>query len=369
MNIPSGMYDSLCALEGRLVFSSENAVVSFDIATKTLTTLANGARIIALSADRKKLLVSQGPNIRVLDATGGPAAAGAGEVKLDRLTVRVDPVAEWRQIFEESWRVGRDFFYDPNIHGVNWKAIRTKYEARLPRVATRDDLTRVIKDMISEFNTGHGYVDGPGGLPGWAGKDGVLGADFEWDPRANACRIKHIFRPDSWTPESRSPLADVGLNVHDGDYLLKVRGMPVTGTVDPNSLLLGCGGLTEQVTVNSKPTLEGARTIQVAPISTLDDYTLRVRDWVAGRKAYVNKASAGRIAYVYVGDMGQEGAREFARDYYPNVMKPGIIVDVRGNGGGGISGNLLSDLSGKITGYFAHRSGGTFWRERWAPMG
>jgi len=90
---------------------------------------------------------------------------------------------------------------------------------------------------------------------------------------------------------------------------------------------------------------------------------------VAGRKAYVNKASAGRIAYVYVGDMGQEGAREFARDYYPNVMKPGIIVDVRGNGGGGISGNLLSDLSGKITGYFAHRSGGTFWRERWAPMG
>jgi tricorn protease len=157
------------------------------------------------------------------------------------------------------------------------------------------------------------------------------------------------------------------MNVHEGDYILKIDGKPVTKDVDPNALLFGTVGLSESVTVNSSGSLEGAHTVSVVPIA--DEMQLRLEDWIASRKAYVQKASGGQIAYVYVSDMEEAGANDFAKYYYPNVMKPGIIIDVRGNGGGGISGNLLNDLSSKISGFFAHRSGGEFWREAWAPMG
>jgi tricorn protease len=132
-------------------------------------------------------------------------------------------------------------------------------------------------------------------------------------------------------------------------------------------MLMGTAGLTISLTVNSKGSLEGAHTISVVPMAS--EEALRLQDWVNGRKAYVEKASGGQIGYVYVGDMTAEGANQFAKAYYPNVNKPGIIVDVRGNGGGNISGNLLNDLASKITGYFAFRAGGTFRRESWAPQG
>lgn len=367
MQVPPGKYMGLLATNGRLLLQTESSVMAFDIASKSLSPLAPGSRMIELSSDNKKLLVAGGNTVRIIDPSGPPTPPNVGALKLTGLTVTVDPKAEWRQMFEETWRVGRDFFYDPNTHGVNWKAVHTKYAARLPLVATRDDLTHVLADMISEFNTGHCYVGGPSSFTPKAARPGLLGADLAWDSAANAYRITRILKGDTWSPEHRSPLGEPGIGVKEGDYIFKVRGNAVSRDVDPAALLVGSAGLTVSLTVNSKPTEAGARNVLVVPIANESD--LRLEEWINGRKKYVEKASGGQIGYVYVGDMEAAGANQFARQFYPNSDKPGIIVDVRGNGGGNISGNLLNDLSSKVTGYFTMRSGGTFWREHWAPLG
>jgi len=354
-------------VEGKLLLQAGPTILSFDIASKALTPLVNGAQAIDLSKDGKKLLVSSGGGLRIIDAAGGPAAPGSGAVPLAGLTVTVNPVAEWRQIFEETWRLGRDFFYDPNMHGVDWKSMKSKYEAQLPLVATRDDLTRVQKDLISELNTGHCYVGGPTSFQPKAARPGYLGVDIVWDAAEGAYKIKHILRGDTWSPESRSPLAEPGLNIKEGDYLLKVRAKTLTKNEDPAEALVGSAGLTISITVNSKGSLEGSHTVSVVPIGS--EAGLRLQDWVNSRRAYVQKASGGQIGYVYVPDMTEQGSNSFAKYYYPNVNKPAIIVDVRGNGGGNISGNLLNDLASKVTGYFHGRAGGEYRREGWAPLG
>jgi len=364
MKVPAGSYQGIVAVPGKILIQTPGALMAYDPTSKALTPLAPGVRLMDVSHDLKKLLVAGPAGLQVIDA-GGPGAPGAGALKLAGLTVTIDPAAEWKQIFYEAWRVGRDFFYDPNTHGVNWMAIKKKYEAELPLVASRDDLTRLIGDMISEFNTGHCYTSGPPAFTGRPGRPGLLGVDLAWD--GTGYKITHMLKGDAWNPDARSPLAEPGLGVHEGDYIVKIRGTKLVKDKDPMSLLVGMAGQTVSIAVNSKPTTEGAKTIPVTPIGS--DMDLRQRDWVNSRRAYVEKASNGQIGYVYVGDMTQRGGVEFAQSYYPNVDKPGIIVDVRGNGGGNISGNLLSDLSGKVTGYFAFRAGGNFRRENWAPLG
>ncbi len=367
MKAPAGDYNGMFAVPGKLIIQADRNVVAFDIATKTMTTLATGATLIELSQDGKKLLIQGNSGLQVIDPSGGPASPSGGVVKLAGLSVSVDPVAEWKQIFAETWRCGRDFFYDPNFHGVNWNAVKAKYEARLPMVATRDDLNRVLSDMVSEFNTGHCYINGPSAFSRKAARSGMLGADFEWDAAASAYKIKHILRGETWSPEDRSPLAEPGLNVHEGDYLLKIGGRDLSKNTSPEELLLGTAGLTTSITVNSTGSPIGARTVSVVPIA--QENSLRSQEWINSRKVYVEKASGGQIGYVYVSNMSAVGSNQFAKYYYPNTRKPGIIVDVRGNGGGSISGNLLNDLASKVTGYFSFRSGGNYWREGWAPLG
>ncbi|MFI5387778.1 MAG: hypothetical protein ACHQ50_16845, partial [Fimbriimonadales bacterium] len=161
MKAPAGDYTGVVAEAGRVLLQTATGLSAYDIASKTLTLLSPGASSANLSADGKKLLVAGAAGPQVLDAMTGPFPPTAGLVKLAGLTITVDPVAEWKQIFHESWRVGRDFFYDPNMHGVNWNAVRAKYEAQLPLVGDRADLTRLLSDMVSELNTGHCFVGGP----------------------------------------------------------------------------------------------------------------------------------------------------------------------------------------------------------------
>ncbi len=367
MKVPGGEYASLLAQGNRLLLLSRAGLQAYDISGKSLTLLTTGVNDLYLSADGKKLLVVRGSDAQVVDGGTGPFSPAQGALKLAGLTVTVDPSAEWRQIFNESWRVARDFFYDPNMHGVNWKAVKTKYEAELPLVGSRADLTRVIEDMVSELNTGHCYVVGPSPFARRAPRTASLGVDLEFDVAAKAYKIKHIIRGNEWTIDSRSPFADPGLGVHEGDYLMKISGVPLTIDQNPEALLLGTAGHTVDVTINSKPSTEGAKTLPIVPLAR--DSDLRLQDWIDSRRAYVEKASGGQLGYVYVPDMTTMGANEFARGYYPNVDKPGIIIDVRGNGGGNISGNLLSRISTHVSGFFAFRSGGTFRREMWAPLG
>jgi tricorn protease len=367
MKVPPGHYSAVLALPGKLLLQSPVGILSFDITTKTLAMVGPLLQIADATPDRKKLLVASPIGLQVIDAGGGPIPPGTGAVKLAGLTVTIDPAAQWRQMFFESWRVARDFFYDPKMLGIDWNAVKRKYEAELPMVGSRDDLSRIIADMISELNTGHAYVSGPTAYPAHAGRPGLLGIDLVRDTAAGAYKIKHILKGDTWNPEPRSPFAEPGVDVHEGDYLLKIRGTNLKENQDPAALLTGTAGQVISVTVNSKPTLVGARTVLVTPIAS--ETELRLEDWVKSRREYVTKASGGQIGYVYMSDMEATGANQFAREYYPIVDKPGIIVDVRGNGGGFISGNILNDLDSKISGYFAFRAGGVYRREGWAPLG
>ncbi len=365
--VPTGSYLALSAVPGRLVIQSGNSLLAVDTDSGKLTTLTTDGMIVSESFDGRHLLVKQGDGFQAIDPTGGPITGNSGQLKLDGLTVTIDPEKEWRQMFEESWRVARDFFYDPNMHGVNWNAIRRKYEAQIPLIASRYDLTLLTRDMISELNVGHAFAGAESEFASKPARPGLLGADLQWDEAAGAYRIAKILRGDTWKPESRSPFAEPGIHVKEGDYLLRIQGELLRKNQDPEALLLGAAGHKIRVTVNSSPGLEGSRDLVVTPMAS--DSDLRLKDWIRTKKEYVDRASNGQIAYIYLSNLGDEGSNQFAEHYYPNVDRPGIIIDVRGNDGGNISGNLLDDLNGHITGSFAYRAGGNYRREKWAPLG
>jgi tricorn protease len=224
-----------------------------------------------------------------------------------------------------------------------------------------------LANMVSELNTGHCYVDGPSPFAARALRAGSLGIDLIYDAPAGAYKIKHILRGDAWSLDDRSPLAEPGLKVKEGDYLLKIGRTTLSQFVNPESLLVGTAGATISITVNSVPNPTGATTLSVVPMAS--DAALRQKDWIESRRQYVERASGGKIGYVYVPDMEPAGFNTFSQMYYSAVNKPAMIVDVRGNGGGFTSGNILGRLETKISGYFSFRSGGNFHREQWAPSG
>lgn len=378
MRVKAGRYSSLQALPGKLLFLSKPGsdtietpsptdLVAFDITSKVAAPLASDVSAYEVSFDKQKMLAVGAAGPQIVDANGEPFAAEKGLLKLGGLVVSVDPAAEWRQIFYESWRIGRDFFYDPNMHGVNWNAVKTKYEAQLPLVGDRSDLTRLIGDMIAELNVGHCYVAGDSPYTVARRNMGTLAADFELDPSGKAVKIVKILRAGAWDFELRSPLAVPGVNVKVGDYILEINGKPISRDLDPQALLLGTAGKTITLKVNSKPSPEGSRIIRVVPLAS--ERQIRYEDWVQSRREYVAKATGGQIAYIHVSDMDHAGAADFAKDYYGNVDKAGMIVDVRANGGGFISSNLLNHLATQITGYFKPRYGLSWRREGWAPYG
>jgi len=367
MHVPAGQFQGLFVTPNRLILQDETSILACDMKTGAVSDLAKGVQPVELTRDGKKLLADGPAGLQVIDATGGVVPPGTGALKLDGLTISIDPQREWRQVFHETWRIWRDLFYDPNMHGIDWKAIRTKYEAELPRVASRYDLTLLTRDMISELSIGHSFAGARSEFVAKAARPGLFGADLAWDAVAHAYRIAHILKGDAWDPAQRSPLANPGVDVKEGDFLLRIGGNILRQDQDPASLLLGTAGRPIEIEVNDKPEMAGARKLTVKPLS--NDRNLRLKDWIEGRRAYVEKASGGQISYVYVGDMGGSGATQYAQQYYPNVDKPAILLDIRGNDGGNISGSILNDLTSHATAFFAYRDGTNYRRESWAPLG
>ncbi len=367
MGAPAGDYSGLLVTQDRLIIQAGSGILSCELKTGKLTTLIPGGQMVEVSPDGKKLLAEDSHGPRVVDAAEGPVGADTGLLRLDGLTVTIDPEREWRQIFHEAWRVWRDLFYDPNMHGIDWNAIRSKYERQMPLLGCRNDLMLLIHDMISELHTGHSFAGAWPDSVGQPARPGLLGADLEWDASAGAYKIVRILRGDAWDPTNRSPLAEPGVDVREGDYLLRISGMPLRQDQDPAALLLGSSGRDIEIVVNRRPSMEGAQTLTVKPLA--NDRDLRLKEWVAGRRAYVEKASGGQIAYVYLGDMGGSGATAYAQQYYPNVDSPAMIFDIRGNDGGNISGNVFSDIGSHTLAFFAYRNGTNYRRESWAPLG
>jgi tricorn protease len=307
-----------------------------------------------VSADRSKMLYSKGP-VFGITATGKKPEPGKGILNIASISVKIDPVAEWPEIFNEAWRVNRDYFYDPGMHGTDWNSMRIKYSEFLPDLACRSDLDRLIQWMCSELGVGHHRIASQGDRlfsPKQVG-GGLLGADFT--VAENRYKISKIYGGLNWNPDLRSPLTEPGLNVKTGDFILAVNGKDVTADKDIFSFFENTNGKIVELTINARPDYTGSRVIKVVPVE--NEYSLRNRDWVEGNLKKVTEATNGQVAYVYVPNTSGAGHEYFKRYFFPQADRKAIIVDERFNGGGSLADYYIDILQRPLQAYWNMRYG------------
>jgi tricorn protease len=322
--------------------SGRPTLCSFDLsAAAPKETVHGAAGAYEISADGKKMLISRDGSYAIIDLPKGPLPERLEPLNVGNMEVRLDRQAEWRQIFHECWRQMRDFFYHPEMHGVDWPAMRKKYEVLLPYVRHRADLSYVIGEMISELNCGHAYVGGgelpqPRRIP-----MGLLGAEFKRDA-SGFHQITRILPGGNWDKKFRSPLTEIGVDVAVGEFIVAIDGQPTDRVATLYELLVGAAGREVQLRVNKEPKLEGSREVVVVPIA--DEAELYYQDWVKKNRDYVEKQTGGKVGYLHVPDMLTGGLIEFTRQFYPQLRKKALIIDMRGNGGGNVSPQLIERL-------------------------
>jgi len=293
-----------------------------------------------------------------------------GKLNTDKMEIYIDPKAEWNQMFNEAWRIQRDFFYDPNMHGSNWAAVRERYQPFLEHVGHREDLNYLFAQMFGELVVGHAYVGGGDMLQPERVQIGLLGADFEIVD--GYYRITRIYSGENWNPNLRAPLTEPGVNVSEGDFLLEVDGIPLTADTNIYKLFEKTADRQTVLKVNSKvlisppnrnqnkskPVDEEARTVTIVPIS--NDRGLRHRAWIEGNRRKVDEMSAGRVAYIYMPNTSRDGYTSFNRDYFAHLDRAAVIIDERFNGGGSAADYIIDILSRPLLSYWATREGKVF---------
>lgn len=355
IDLPAGNYGGLTAISGAVFYVSspmrglegrvgqgEPDLHKYKIEDKEDKVFAPGVGSYAISAGRDKMMLQKHNDYFIVNAQGDMASLDKGRVDVSHMQMYLDRLAEYKQIFNEAWRRNRDFFYDPNMHGVDWKAMHDKYAVLLPYVNHRFDLTYVIGEMVSELCCSHTYVGG-GDMPRIpSSKVGLFGAEFEIDKKNNRIRISRILDGENWDESLRSPFQAPDVNIHVGDYLLAIDGQEITGSTNPYALTVNKADQLITVTVNDKPTMKGAHDETIKPIDS--ETRLQYYDWVQKNLAYVDSASSGQIGYIHIPDMGGFGLVRFAKMFYYQSRKPGLIIDVRANGGGFVSQLILKRL-------------------------
>lgn len=357
--IPSADLSSLqTGADGQVFFlrtaDGKTALNRFDLATRKTETVVPDVSAYEVSADGKKLLYLNKDDWFIVAATG-KVEPGSGKVPIEAVEVRVDPLAEWPHIFDEAWRVNRDYFYATNYHGADWPAMREKYRRFLPHVGTRADLNRLIQWMCSELAVGHHRIGNPGDVPEppKSVPGGLLGADYTVD--RGRYRFAKIYGGLNWNPDLRAPLTEPGVNVKVGDYLLAVNGRDVRPPANLYAFFENTAGKSVELTVGPNPDGPGSRLVTVVPVAS--EGTLRNRDWVEGNLRKVTDATKGRIAYVYVPNTAGQGHEYFKRYFFPQADRDGIIVDERFNGGGSVADYYIDILRRPFVSWWAMRYG------------
>ncbi|MDH3216362.1 MAG: S41 family peptidase, partial [Candidatus Krumholzibacteria bacterium] len=345
-------YSNLNAIDGHLLYvragpfyygrSSDikSSLRIFSFEDREEKTVAEDIAGYALSTDGKKVLVQQESDYKLYEAK--PKPGDAKKVSTKGLMVDRVPAEEWAQIFGEVWRRFRDFFYAQNMHGYDWQAIGDRYRPLLAYVGHRADLNYVIGEMIGELNTSHSYIAGGDYAIPDRPQVALPGARFELDEQAGRYRIATILRGQNEEDRYRSPLTEIGIDVGEGDYVLAIDGVDLTAAVSPYQLLLHKADRPVELTVNSKPSMKGARKVTYQPIT--QERSLVYLQWVVKNRKKVAQATDGRVGYLHIPDMGSNGIREFIKWYYGQIRKEGLVIDVRGNGGGNVSQMLIERL-------------------------
>ncbi|MHC4415002.1 MAG: S41 family peptidase [Planctomycetota bacterium] len=364
--VPSGNFGQLAVNhKNQLIYArfkpgSPPSLMLFDIEDekKEEKTVAKGVGGFELSADGKKLILLRGGGASIQNASAG---ATAKNVVTAGMTAHIDPREEWQQLFVEAWRLQRDYLYVENMHGVDWPDVRDRYEKMLDDCVTREDVSYVIREMISELNIGHAYYFGGDVEHQPSVSVGMLGVD--WTLENGAYRIAGICQGAAWDVDARNPLREPGVGVKEGDYLLAVNGIPVDTSKDPWAAFVGLAGRTITITVSEKPELdEDAREVVVKPTS--NEYQLRYREWIERNRAYVERMTDGQVGYIYVPDTSVPGQNDLVRQYFGQIDKKALIIDERWNGGGQIPTRFIEMLNRPITNYWARRDSKDF---KWPP--
>ncbi len=361
--VEAGNYGGLKALPGKVIYqrypntgSRERTapVLWYDLDRREEQTIIDNTDLFEMSADGTRALVGRGPVMAVIDVAPGQRMDRS--LPTDRLEMTIDPRAEWKQIFNEVWRLERDFFYDPGMHGVDWAAMRIKYGRLIEDCATREDVNYVIGELIGELNAGHTYRGGGDMEEGPSAAVGYLGVD--WEVSGGAYRIKRIVEGAPWDGAVRSPLQAPGTGIKAGDYILAVNGRPLPTSEAPWGVFAGLAGQTVELTVNDKPSYAGARKVSVQTLHT--EQRLRELEWMESNRRRVAEASGGRLGYIYVTDTGYDGLRDFYRQYLAQYDKSGLVIDERFNGGGQIPERFIELLSRRPLAYLSGRHDNDF---------
>ena len=318
---------------------------------KTILTNVNG---YTLSADRLKVLVQQGGSFAIIKPEEGQKFEKP--LRLSEMQLMVDPMKEWKQILTDAWRFERDYFYDPNMHGVNWQEVKERYTKMLAGASSREELNFIIGEMIGELNSSHTYQGG-GDLEDESKQNvGYLGVDYE--PDGDFYKIKSIIRGASWDAEERSPLDMPGVNIPEGSYLLAVNGEPLTTAHEPFEVFQGLADKTIELTYNSSPSFTGAKTALVKAMK--DEGRLRYLAWVENYRKRVSEETNGDAGYVYVPSTGIDGQNELMRQFNAQWDKKALIIDERFNRGGQIPDRFIEMLNRKPLSYWAIRDGKSY---------
>ncbi len=343
--VASGYYFNLSSVKDKLYYMQNTAISPhfqlsvYDFKKKKETCIGKMNNYI-ISANSKKMLISKNGNFQIIDLPNSKIKSSE-KLNLGGMQAMIDKKAEWTQIYNEAWRQMREFFYDPNMHGVNWQAEKEKYAPLLKYVNHRNDLSYIIGELISELNVGHAYVGGGQRPHVQRIKMGLLGAELSKD-KSGYFKIDKILKGENWRNSGKSPLEAIGVNASVGDYIVAINGKSTKNVKNIYELLINTAGKQTVVSLNSKPSKQGSRDEVVIPIS--DESTLYYLQYVNGNIEKVNKATNGRVGYVHVPDMGVGGLNEFIKHYYPQLSKEALIIDVRGNGGGFVSPIIIERL-------------------------
>ncbi len=330
---------------------NQTSLMMFDMDNRKETKLADVSGY-SISADKKKMAVLQRGKYAVADLPRAPFSPDEF-VDVSNMKVWVNLKEEWEQIYNETWRQMRDFFYAPNMHGVDWEAMREKYRPLVGHVNNRLDLTYVLGELVGELNVGHAYVGG-GDVPEVERIPmGLLGAELSHH-ESGYYRIERILQGENWNSSRRSPLTELGVDIEEGEFIVAVNGQSVVDMTNIYAALTGTAGQQVELTVNNQPQVQGARDVIVVPVA--DESELYYYNWVQENIRKVSEATDGRVGYIHVPDMGPGGLNEFVKHFYPQLRKEALIIDVRGNGGGNVSPMLIERLSRELTGLSMQRN-------------
>ncbi|MEA2570152.1 MAG: tricorn protease [Acidobacteriota bacterium] len=363
--VPEAIYSDLAiAKTGQLLYLKatspeihddkfDTSLMRFDLTKRKEDTLLEKCDSFEVSRDGKRILVKAGMRWSIADM-GDKVDISKRPLPVDQIAVKIEPTVEWKQIFDEAWRINRDYFYDPAMHGVDWKAMHDKYAAMLGDVSVRQDLNRLMRAMASELSVGHSYLTGGESLanvdtiPG-----GLLGADYKIDN--NRYRFAKVYGGLNWNPELRAPLTEPGVDVREGEYLLAVDGKDLRYPDNLYARFERTAGRIVEITVGPNADGSGSRVVKVVPIE--NEANLRNRAWIENNIRYVTEKTNGRVAYVYLPNTSTAGYESFRRYFFPQANREAAILDERYNGGGSFPDYYIDILNRPFIANWATRYG------------